>query len=36
MVTETELLYLVVAVLLTLLIHLILSNVGGRRNRMSH
>jgi hypothetical protein len=36
MITETELFYLVVAIILTLLIQLILSNTGSGRGRGPH
>ena len=35
MVSETELLYLIVAILLTFLIHVVLSSVGGGKHRHS-
>jgi len=36
MISETELFYLIIAILLTFVIHLVLSSWGGHRNRMSH
>jgi hypothetical protein len=36
MVNETELFYLVVLILLTLVIHLVLTNTGPRRDGKSH
>jgi hypothetical protein len=36
MATETELLYLVLLVVLTVVIHLILTKIGPRRDRKGH
>jgi hypothetical protein len=36
MINETELFYLVMLILLTLIIHLVLSTIGQRRDGKSH